>query len=112
MTRPLPGRVSGATPPIWRRLEVPSGIALERLHRVSQETFGWADCHMGVFLIRRGEYRVADRELGHHSAAATELAKVASIWTPPPMSTRRFDRDEVSKGPSRLARVLVRGQAR
>lgn len=67
----------GAKPPIWRRLEVPSGTTLERLHHVIQEAFGWEDCHLWVFSTPRGEYGVADRELGHQSAAARKLADVA-----------------------------------
>lgn len=67
----------GAKPPIWRRLEVPSDITLERLHFVVQEAFGWDNAHMWVFSTPAGEYGVADPELGHRSAAAKKLSDVA-----------------------------------
>ncbi len=67
----------GAKPPIWRRLEVPSGITLEQLHHSIQEAFGWMGYHLWVFTTPIGDYGVADPELGHHSAASTKLNKVA-----------------------------------
>jgi len=67
----------GAKPPIWRRLEVPSDITLDRLHLAIQEAFGWADYHMWVFSTPAGEYGTADPELGHRSAAAKQLSDVA-----------------------------------
>ncbi|HSV67974.1 MAG TPA: plasmid pRiA4b ORF-3 family protein [Mycobacteriales bacterium] len=68
----------GSKPPIWRRLEVPSGITLLQLHEVIQEAFGWDGHHMWVFSTPTGEFGVTDRELGHRSAAATKLDDVAS----------------------------------
>ncbi len=67
----------GAKPPIWRRLEVPSGITLEQLHHSIQEAFGWVGYHLWVFTTPVGDYGVADPELGHRSAASTKLDKVA-----------------------------------
>jgi hypothetical protein len=67
----------GAKPPIWRRLEVPSGMTLQRLHRTIQDAFGWQDCHMWVFETDMGDYGVADQELGHRSAASKKLMDVA-----------------------------------
>jgi hypothetical protein len=67
----------GTTPPIWRRLEVPSGITLQQLHHSIQEAFGWAGCHLWVFCTPVGDYGVADPELGHRSAGSTKLDKVA-----------------------------------
>jgi hypothetical protein len=67
----------GSTPPIWRRLEVSSSTTLQQLHRAIQEAFGWEGYHMWVFQASTGEYGVADRELGHRSAAAAKLNDVA-----------------------------------
>jgi hypothetical protein len=67
----------GSTPPIWRRLEVYSSTTLEHLHRTIQEAFGWEGYHLWVFQTPPGEYGVADRELGHRSAASAKLQDVA-----------------------------------
>lgn len=67
----------GSKPPIWRRLEVPSGITLHQLHECIQQTFGWEDYHMWVFSTLAGDYGIADRELGHRSAAAKKLSDAA-----------------------------------
>lgn len=67
----------GSQPPIWRRLEVPSGSTLEQLHHIIQTAFGWEDYHMWVFQTPAGDYGLADRELGHRNAASQRLAKAA-----------------------------------
>ncbi len=38
-------------PPIWRRLQVESGVTLARLHRILQVVMGWADSHMHGFRL-------------------------------------------------------------
>jgi len=67
----------GTRPPIWRRLEVPSAITLLELHHSIQEAFGWLGAHLWVFSTPRGDYGVADPELGHRSAASATLDTVA-----------------------------------
>jgi hypothetical protein len=67
----------GSRPPIWRRLEMCSSTTLEHLHRIIQEAFGWEGYHLWVFQTPTGEYGVADRELGHRSAASAKLQAVA-----------------------------------
>jgi hypothetical protein len=67
----------GAKPPIWRRLEVPSGITLLDVHHSIQEAFGWDESHMWVFSTPTGEFGLPDPELGHRSAATKKLVDVA-----------------------------------
>lgn len=73
------GKVSlrGARPPIWRRLEVPSDIDLQRLHRCIQAAFGWGGSHLWVFDTPLGEFGLLDSELEHGDAATITLAEVA-----------------------------------
>ena len=67
----------GATPPIWRRLEVPADISLARLHRIIQVAFAWDDSHLHVFQTPYGEFGIADAELGHRAEAPVTLEQVA-----------------------------------
>lgn len=67
----------GATPPIWRRVEVPSSIPLLGLHHVIQDLFEWEGYHLWAFSTPRGDYGVGDPELGHGDAATIPLATVA-----------------------------------
>jgi len=39
----------GAKPPVWRRLELPGDLTLDRLHRVLQAAMGWLDGHLHRF---------------------------------------------------------------
>ncbi len=39
----------GAKPPVWRRLELPGDLALDRLHLVIQAAMGWLDGHLHRF---------------------------------------------------------------
>ncbi|WP_167738584.1 plasmid pRiA4b ORF-3 family protein [Cryobacterium psychrotolerans] len=38
-------------PPIWRRLSLPSNLALDRLHDVLQTAFGWTNSHLHQFTL-------------------------------------------------------------
>jgi pRiA4b ORF-3-like protein len=40
----------GSKPPIWRRLQVPGSIKLNRLHEVFQVAMGWTDSHLHQFM--------------------------------------------------------------
>jgi hypothetical protein len=46
-------------PAIWRRLLVPSGIRLAKLHDIFQVAMGWTDSHLHAFTI-------GDRRYGMH----------------------------------------------
>ncbi|MGH8892672.1 MAG: plasmid pRiA4b ORF-3 family protein [Actinomycetes bacterium] len=43
--------LTGAKPPIWRRLELTSEMGLDELHQVIQSVFGWADSHLHMFAL-------------------------------------------------------------
>lgn len=64
-------------PGIWRRVEVPSTISLQALHKVVQGLFGWEECHLWVFETPVGDYGLSDPEFGHRSAASKKLRQVA-----------------------------------
>jgi hypothetical protein len=67
----------GATPPIWRRLEVPADISLARLHTVIQIAFGWDDSHLHVFETPYGRFGT-DADLGHRTETSVTLEQVAT----------------------------------
>jgi len=52
--------LQGAKPPIWRRIQVPGNITLDRLHDVIQLCMGWDDLHLHQFLIDRTCYCLPD----------------------------------------------------
>jgi len=60
-------------PPVWRRLLVPAGIRLDRLHRVIQVVMGWEDCHLHVFSDGRVQYGRPDPELRFRDERKTTL---------------------------------------
>jgi len=51
-------------PPIWRRFQVQSDVALARLHDVLQRVMGWTDSHLHQFTIHGNEYGVLDEDEG------------------------------------------------
>jgi hypothetical protein len=52
--------LDGVDPPVWRRVLVPGGFTLDRLHRVIQLAMGWGDRHLHVFDIDGMQYAVPD----------------------------------------------------
>jgi len=50
----------GTRPPIWRRLLVPAGLALEHLHDVLQVAMGWEDCHLHDFRVGQKRFGIPD----------------------------------------------------
>ncbi|MGM0386471.1 MAG: plasmid pRiA4b ORF-3 family protein [Actinomycetota bacterium] len=45
--------IIGAKPPIWRRIDLPSDLTLDRLHVVIQAAMGWEDRHAHRFQTAR-----------------------------------------------------------
>lgn len=43
-------------PPVWRRVVIPAGYTLDRVHDVIQAVMGWQNSHMHMFRIAGREY--------------------------------------------------------
>lgn len=54
--------LKGYVPVIWRRLLVPGGITLARLHWMIQTAMGWEDYHLRCFEIDGVRYGIPDPE--------------------------------------------------
>ncbi|MGC5017621.1 plasmid pRiA4b ORF-3 family protein [Micromonospora sp. DT47] len=52
--------LAGVRPPVWRRVLVPGGYTLDRVHRVVQHAMGWRDCHLHSFDIDGVQYGEPD----------------------------------------------------
>jgi len=48
--------LEGADPLVWRQLELPSTMTLDRVHEVLQEVFSWEDCHLHAFETAYGAF--------------------------------------------------------
>lgn len=68
------------TPQVWRRVLVPGGYTLDRLHRVIQQSMGWQDYHLHSFEIDGVQYGEPDPdgELPVHDELDVRLDMVAS----------------------------------
>jgi hypothetical protein len=66
-------------PPIWRRVLVPAGFTLAKLHRVIQTAMGWTDSHLHQFKIDGQFYGVPSEEDWHEvlNERSYSLEKVA-----------------------------------
>lgn len=51
------------SPPIWRRLLVPSKIPLSKLHDLLQLSVGWTNSHLHSFSVGNKSYSTADADL-------------------------------------------------
>lgn len=75
----------GAEPPLWRRLELPSAMTLDRLHEVLQLTFDWSDFGPHSFQTSYGEFggpvrpasRAARRTAERSDDSTVALARAA-----------------------------------
>ncbi|MBM7493267.1 hypothetical protein JOD64_004489 [Micromonospora luteifusca] len=70
--------LAGVRPPVWRRVLVPAGYTLDRLHRVVQHAMGWRDCHLHSFEIDAVQYGEPDPdgELALHDELDVRLDAV------------------------------------
>ncbi len=73
--------LDGIAPPIWRRLEVPGDIDLEKLNEVIQVAMGWTNSHLHQFIVGDTYYGIPDDELDDPMEAKDErrytLARIA-----------------------------------
>lgn len=49
-------------PPIWRRLVVPGGFSLFKLHEILQVAMGWTNSHLHQFVLGDTSYGIPDDE--------------------------------------------------
>ncbi|GGJ78192.1 hypothetical protein GCM10010123_05300 [Pilimelia anulata] len=52
--------LTDTTPLVWRRVLVPGGYTLDRVHRVLQYAMGWQDCHLHSFEADGRQYGPPD----------------------------------------------------
>jgi hypothetical protein len=52
--------LADVSPPVWRRVLVPGGYTLDRLHRVIQHAMGWQSCHLHCFEVDGVQYGIPD----------------------------------------------------
>jgi hypothetical protein len=71
--------IRGTKPPIWRRLEVPADITLDRLHPILLAAFGWGGGHLHAFDAGGRTYGRPDPEVGFSSERGVRLSRVAPV---------------------------------
>jgi hypothetical protein len=52
--------LDGVQPPVWRRVQVPGGYTLDRIHRVIQYAMGWQNFHLHSFDVGGAQYGEPD----------------------------------------------------
>jgi hypothetical protein len=65
-------------PPVWRRLQVPARVRLDRLHSVLQAAMGWEDAHLHMFEAGRRRFGDADPELEFEDERKVRLADLVA----------------------------------
>jgi len=67
-------------PPVWRRVQIPGGYTLDRVHRVIQHAMGWMNVHLHSFDVAGVQYGEPDPEgeLSVRDELDTRLDSVAS----------------------------------
>ncbi|MEO3748783.1 plasmid pRiA4b ORF-3 family protein [Plantactinospora sp. B5E13] len=72
--------LADVTPEVWRRVLVPGGYTLDRVHRVFQSAMGWQNCHLHSFDINGVQYGEPDpdEELAFRDELETRLDEVAA----------------------------------
>ena len=70
-------------PPIWRRLQVESGVALDRLHDTLQIVMGWTNSHLHGFRLRPPGQRATGRRLVPIESADEKTTRLGELLRHP-----------------------------
>ncbi|HET6215284.1 MAG TPA: plasmid pRiA4b ORF-3 family protein [Micromonosporaceae bacterium] len=75
--------LGGVVPPVWRRVLIPGGYTLDRVHRSIQYAMGWQDYHLHSFEIDALQYGEPDPdgELALRDELEARLDAVAAKGT-------------------------------
>ncbi|MFE7563542.1 plasmid pRiA4b ORF-3 family protein [Kitasatospora sp. NPDC057500] len=60
-------------PAVWRRIQVPAGFRLDRLHLIIQAAMGWQNCHLHAFDVKGVNYGHPSSELDFVDETAAAL---------------------------------------
>jgi hypothetical protein len=71
--------IYGSKPPIWRRLELPSAMTLDRVHETLQIAFDWAGHHLHAFETACGEFGSPDQDDDWSDRADEATAALAQV---------------------------------
>ncbi|HEY6309242.1 MAG TPA: plasmid pRiA4b ORF-3 family protein [Streptosporangiaceae bacterium] len=72
--------LSGARPPIWRRVRLPTAATLADLHEVIQVLFGWDGDHLHLFQVGKKQY--SDQFTGLERAGDEQAVRIRDVLTP------------------------------
>jgi len=72
-------RLEGINPPVWRRLLVPGGVRLAKLHDMFQAAMGWTNSHLHSFTIDDQLYGMQFDDLPEEELDETEYTVSAAL---------------------------------
>ena len=72
--------LSGARPPIWRRVRLPAAATLADLHQTIQVLFGWDGDHLHLFEVGKKKY--ADEFTGLERTGDEQAVRIRDVLTP------------------------------
>ena len=64
--------LEGVRPPVWRVVQVPESIPLDRLHQVFQIAMGWEVSHLHEFTIGKARYLIPDPDFDEPGSVIPE----------------------------------------
>ncbi len=79
------------SPPVWRRLRVPSTVTLSALHAILQVAFGWRDAHLHEWRVGGLTYGLSDEESWGEELEDESAAVLADVA--PEDSVLHYDYD-------------------